>query len=258
MVTVGGIEVGGGRTALIAGPCALEEGSALRIAKKLKDIAKEQGIPLIFKCSWDKANRADMSGYRGLGKDYALELFERIRREVGVPILTDIHQPGEAREFADVADVLQVPSLLSRQTDLLLAAGKYGRAVNIKKGQFMSPLDMRGAIGKVESAGNRNIILTERGTCFGYGNLVVDMRSLVVMKEYGYPVAFDATHSVRWDGLPGSARRFIIPLARAAVAAGADCVYAEVHDEPDKALCDGKFMLDIKDLPLLIEGITKL
>ena len=256
MITVGGVKVGGGRTTLIAGPCVLEGENTLLIAKKNKSLAKKRRIPLIFKCSWDKANRADIKSYRGVGMDYAIELFGRIRSELKVPIITDIHNPPEAKAFADVVDIMQVPSLLSRQTDILLAAGRHAKAVNIKKGQFMSPFDMKKAIGKVESTGNRNIMVTERGSSFGYDALLVDMRSIVVMKEYGYPVAFDATHSIRWDSHPEYEKKFIIPLAHAALAAGADCLYMEVHDDMRKARCDAKYMLEMKDLPRLLDTIN--
>jgi 2-dehydro-3-deoxyphosphooctonate aldolase (KDO 8-P synthase) len=239
MVTIDDITVGsGGSLALIAGPCIIEEENTYRIAKKLASLTRELKLPFIFKCSWDKANRTGIDGYRGLGKDFAITMFKKIKKDFNVPILTDIHQPHEAKEFGEVVDILQVPAYLNRQTDLLVAAGEYGKAVNIKKGQFLSPFDMKKVVEKVESTGNRNILVTERGTCFGYDTLVVDMRSLVILKKLGQ-------------------KDFIIPLAKGAIAIGIDALFMEVHDKMEAALCDAKWMLEMSDLKPFLEEITK-
>jgi 2-dehydro-3-deoxyphosphooctonate aldolase (KDO 8-P synthase) len=258
MVTIDDITVGsGGSLALIAGPCIIEEENTYRIAKKLASLTRELKLPFIFKCSWDKANRTGIDGYRGLGKDFAITMFKKIKKDFNVPILTDIHQPHEAKEFGEVVDILQVPAYLNRQTDLLVAAGEYGKAVNIKKGQFLSPFDMKKVVEKVESTGNRNILVTERGTCFGYDTLVVDMRSLVILKKLGYPVVFDATHSIRMENYPQYQKDFIIPLAKGAIAIGIDALFMEVHDKMEAALCDAKWMLEMSDLKPFLEEITK-
>ncbi|MGA1870449.1 MAG: 3-deoxy-8-phosphooctulonate synthase [bacterium] len=254
MVKIGDINLGEGHPlVLIAGPCLLEEENTYRIAQKLTEMARELKIPFIFKCSWDKANRTGIDGYRGLGAEYAINMFKRIKEVLKVPLLTDIHLPHEAKIFGEVVDVLQVPAFLSRQTDILVAAGKYGKAVNIKKGQFMSPFEMEKAVGKVESTGNHNILVTERGTCFGYDTLVVDMRSLVILKKLGYPVIFDGTHSIRMENYPDLQKEFILPLCRGAIAVGVDGLFMEVHDRMEKALCDAKWMLDMKNLKGFLE-----
>lgn len=254
MVRVRDIEIGSGNPLVfITGPCAIEKGNTYRIAKTLTSLMKQRNIPFIFKCSWDKANRTGIEGYRGLGPDYARNLFESIKKDFDIPVLTDIHQPQEAREFGEIVDILQVPAYLSRQTDLLIAAGKYGRAVNIKKGQFLSPFDMKKVVEKVESTGNKDILITERGTSFGYDTLVVDMRSFVILKKLGYPVIFDATHSIRIENYPQYEKEFIIPLAKGAIAMGVDGLFIEVHDAMEKALCDAKWMLGMNDFIQFLE-----
>jgi len=255
-VEVKNICVGGGNPlVLIAGPCVIEKDNTYRIAKKLTMMTKKLGIPFIFKCSWDKANRTGIDGYRGLGVDFAIDMFKKIKKDLNIPILTDIHLPHQAKQFGDVVDILQVPAFLSQQTDILVAAGRYGKAVNIKKGQFFSPFDMKKAIGKVESTGNKNILVTERGTCFGYDTLVVDMRSLVILKKFGYPVVFDATHSIRMENYPEYQKEFIIPLAKGAIAIGVDALFMEVHDKMNEALCDAKWMLEMNKLKTFLEEI---
>ncbi|MEM0492465.1 MAG: 3-deoxy-8-phosphooctulonate synthase [Candidatus Thermoplasmatota archaeon] len=256
IVEVKDIRIGGDNPlVLIAGPCVIEQDHTYRIAKKLTMITKKHKIPFIFKCSWDKANRTGIDGYRGLGVNYAIDLFKKIKKEFNIPILTDVHQPHEAKQFGEIVDILQVPAFLSQQTDMLIAAGKYGKAVNIKKGQFLSPFNMKKVIGKVESTGNRNILVTERGTCFGYDTLVVDMRSLVILRKFGYPIVFDATHSIRMENYPEYQKEFIIPLAKGAIAVGIDALFMEVHDKMDEALCDAKWMLELDKLKKFLEEI---
>jgi 2-dehydro-3-deoxyphosphooctonate aldolase (KDO 8-P synthase) len=242
---IGSVRLGGGSPlVLIAGPCVIESAThAADMARAIRDIAGERGIPFIFKASYDKANRTSGSSYRGPGLAEGLRILGRIKATVGVPILTDIHEAAHADPAADVADVLQIPAFLCRQTDLLTAAGRTGRIVNIKKGQFVAPHDIHRAAEKVASTGNSRVVLTERGSSFGYNNLVVDMRGLKIMRDGGWPVVFDATHSVQLPGGAGAASsgqpEFIAPLARAAVAVGIDGVFVEVHDCPEKALSDG-------------------
>ena len=243
-VTVGTIIFGDKPFVFIGGPCVIEGREiTLRTAEKLRAITAALAIPFIFKSSYDKANRTSLSSFRGPGLEEGLEILREVKEQFGVPILTDVHSPDEATTAAAVADVLQVPALLSRQTDLLVACGKTGRAVNIKKGQFLSPSDIRYAIEKVESTGNSRILLTERGTFFGYNTLVNDFRALPIMRDLGYPVIFDATHSVQMPGagagVSGGEREFIFPLARAAAAVGVDAIFMEVHEDPAKARCDG-------------------
>lgn len=233
-----------GRPFLIAGPCVLESlDLAMTVAEELKAIAGDLGLPLIFKSSYDKANRTAGSSFRGPGLDQGLDWLAQIKSRTGLPVITDIHEPRQASLVAEVADVLQIPAFLCRQTDLLLAAARTGRIVNIKKGQFMAPWDMQGPVEKIRSEGFERIWLTERGSMFGYNNLVVDFRSLVIMKQFGCPVVFDATHSVQLPGGQGSSsggqREFVPPLARAAVACGCQGLFMEIHPDPDKALCDG-------------------
>jgi 2-dehydro-3-deoxyphosphooctonate aldolase (KDO 8-P synthase) len=245
LVRIGKLAVGAGRPLfLIAGPCVIEsERHALRMAERLAAAARALGIPYVFKASYDKANRTSLSSYRGPGLNRGLEILTRIKKELGVPVLTDVHDVAQVGPAAEVCDVLQIPAFLSRQTDLLVAAGRSGAAVNIKKGQFLSPWDVRHAVEKVESTGNHRILVTERGTSFGYNNLVVDVRGLAVMKEFGYPVILDVTHALQLPGGQGTKSggqpRFIEPLSRAGVAAGADGVFMEVHDRPARALSDG-------------------
>jgi len=244
-VAVGRLTIGcGAPLVLIAGPCVIEsEAVTFAVADALKELQAEQGIGVIFKASYDKANRTSAGAFRGPGPKAGLEILAEVKRRTGLPVLTDIHLPSQAAEAAAVADILQIPAFLCRQTDLLIAAGATGLPVNIKKGQFMAPGDMVQAVEKVRSAGNGGVLLTERGTTFGYHNLVVDMRSLAIMRGMGVPVVFDATHSVQLPGGQGSSsggeRAFVPVLARAAVAAGVDAVFMETHPHPENALCDG-------------------
>jgi 2-dehydro-3-deoxyphosphooctonate aldolase (KDO 8-P synthase) len=229
---------------LIGGPCVIEsEKLVLSVAQSLKNLTKKRRMSYVFKSSYDKANRTSVKSFRGPGAGPGLDILARVKEKLNISILTDVHSPQEAQEAGWVADVLQIPAFLSRQTDLLLAAGETGRVVNIKKGQFMSPWDMENAIKKVESTGNKKILLTERGASFGYNNLVVDMRGLEIMKSFGYPVIFDATHSVQLPGGKGSSSggqsEYILPLARAAVGVGVAGVFMEIHPNPARALSDG-------------------
>ncbi|MBI3091895.1 MAG: 3-deoxy-8-phosphooctulonate synthase [Candidatus Tectomicrobia bacterium] len=245
---------------LIAGPCVIESAPrALASARRLKAIAEAAGIPLIYKSSYDKANRTSLTSFRGPGLAEGLRILRRVKEETDLPILTDVHSPDEASQAAAVVDVLQIPAFLCRQTDLLLAAGDSGAAVNVKKGQFLAPWDMEHVIRKLESTGNRRLFLTERGASFGYNTLVADMRSLVIMRQLGYPVIFDATHSVQQPGGRGASsggeRRFVPALALAAVAVGVDGVFMEVHEAPDTAPSDGPTMLPETELPSLLEQL---
>ncbi len=263
-VRIGKITIGDKRPlVLIAGPCVIEnEKSAIRHARLIQKIAGRFKIPYIYKSSYDKANRSSGKSFRGLGMDAGLSILDHIKEETGLPILTDIHSREEAWKAAEVADVLQIPAFLCRQTDLLLAAAGTGRAVNVKKGQFLAPWDMKNVVEKLESGGTRNILLTERGSSFGYNTLVSDFRSIPIMKRFGYPVIFDATHSVQQPGGKGTStggeREFVPTLAQAAVAAGAHGVFMEVHENPDKAPSDGPNMLRLKELPALLERLLKL
>ena len=248
---------------LIAGPCVIEsETHARMIAERAVKIAADAGVPYVFKASYDKANRSSVDSFRGPGLSEGLRILGKIKSDLRVPILTDIHEPAQAAFAAEVADILQIPAFLARQTDLLVAAAKTGRVVNIKKPQFVSPWDMKNAVEKVESTGNKNIILTERGASFGYQNLVVDFRSFPVLKKYGYPVVFDVTHSVQLPGGQGHASggqpEFIEPLARAGVAAGVDGIFLETHDNPAKALSDGANALPLAELPGLLARLKEI
>jgi 2-dehydro-3-deoxyphosphooctonate aldolase (KDO 8-P synthase) len=260
-VTVGNVVFGGGRPlVLIAGPCAIEEEAlTLRIASFLKELTGELGIGLVFKASYDKANRTSVTSFRGPGMAEGLRILARVKAEFDLPVISDIHDLSQVEAAAEVLDILQIPAFLSRQTDLLVAAGNTGRVVNVKKGQFLAPWDMRNAVTKIESTGNRQILLTERGASFGYNNLVVDMRSLVVMRETGCPVVFDATHSVQLPGGAGTAsagqRQYVGALSRAAIATGIDGLFWEVHEDPEKALCDGPNSLPLQDLRGMLEEI---
>jgi 2-dehydro-3-deoxyphosphooctonate aldolase (KDO 8-P synthase) len=262
--TVGKVRLGAGAPLfLIAGPCVIEsEGHALMMAEKLGAVAGELGVPYIFKASYDKANRSSVASYRGPGLKNGLKILAKIKKKTGLPVLTDVHQASEVEAAAEVCDILQIPAFLSRQTDLLVAAGKSGRVVNIKKGQFLSPAEMGNAAEKVASTGNEKIILTERGNSFGYQNLVVDMRSFPMMRKFGYPVVFDVTHSVQLPGGEGKSSggqpEFIEPLARAGVAAGVDGIFLEVHDNPAKALSDGSNALPLGQFRALMEKIVAL
>jgi 2-dehydro-3-deoxyphosphooctonate aldolase (KDO 8-P synthase) len=254
VIDIGPVRIGVKPFVFIGGPCVIEERDVtLRIAEKLKEITTSLGIPFIFKASYDKANRTSISSFRGLGIEEGLKILSEVQEQLEVPILTDVHTEGEAAAAAEVADIVQVPALLSRQTDLILACGRTGKVVNIKKGQFLSPYDMIHAIAKVESTGNTKIIVTERGTSFGYNTLVNDFRSIPIMKTFGYPVIFDATHSVQKPGAlsncSGGEPEFVFPLARAAIAVGVDGIFMEVHTNPAEALCDGENSIAVKDLP---------
>lgn len=248
---------------LIAGPCVIEsEAHAMKMAEGLQRIAAERGVPYIFKASYDKANRSSVKSYRGPGISEGLRILAKIKRQFKLPILTDVHEVSQVAAAAKVCDVLQIPAFLARQTDLLLAAGKTGRVVNLKKGQFLSPWEMANAVEKVASTGNESIIVTERGTSFGYQNLVVDVRAFPILKKMGYPVVFDVTHSVQLPGGQGNASggqpEFIEPLARAGVAAGADGIFLEVHDNPSKALSDGPNALPLDQVGGLLARLKEL
>ena len=254
---------GGGPLFLIAGPCVIEsERHALKMAERLSAAAARIGIPYIFKASYDKANRTSIESFRGPGLERGLQILARIRREFGVPVLTDVHEVGHVGPAAEVCDVIQIPAFLSRQTDLLVAAGRSGAVVNIKKGQFLSPGEIQHAITKVRKVGNTRVIVTERGSSFGYNNLVVDMRGLAVMKNFGVPVVLDVTHSLQLPGGEGTRSggqpQFIETLARAGVAAGADGIFMEVHDHPARALSDGANALDLKYFAPLVSRLRKL
>ena len=257
-VVIGNVHVGGQNPlALIAGPCVIEtEEGCFDTAEALRDMAQDLGFPLIFKSSYDKANRSSADSYRGPGLERGLEVLKRIKEELLVPVVTDVHTEEQAERAGEVVDAVQVPALLCRQTDLLQAAARTGKPVNIKKGQFMSPYDLPNIIAKVEACGNTQVLLTERGTFFGYGALVSDMRSIPIMANFGYPVVFDGTHSVQLPGgegvSSGGQREFVPVLTRAAVAAGANAVFLEVHPNPIKALSDGPCMLFLDDLPELL------
>ena len=245
---------------LMAGPCVLESGDlAWEIAREMKAITTRLGISYVFKASFDKANRTSLNSFRGPGAEKGLRILGRLRDEVGVPVVSDIHEPGQAELAADYLDILQIPAFLCRQTDLLVAAAKTGKVVNVKKGQMVSPWDMEHAVNKIRSAGGEKILLTERGACFGYNNLVVDMRSLPVMRSFGCPVIFDATHSVQLPGGAGASsggqRQFIPALARAAMAVGIDGLFIEVHPDPDKALCDGPNSLPLAEVEPLLKQL---
>ncbi len=248
------------RLALLAGPCVIEsEKHALWLGREIAARARAAGLPYIFKASYDKANRSSGSSFRGPGLEHGLEILARVRQEVGAPVLTDIHSPAQAEPAAAAADVLQIPAFLSRQTDLLRAAAATGRAVNVKKGQFMAPWDMRGAAEKVRAEGNNRLLLTERGASFGYNNLVVDMRSLAILRGFGAPVVLDVTHSLQLPGAQGDRSggqpEYIELLARAGVAAGADGIFLEVHEAPERALSDGANALHLDQLAPLLEQL---
>lgn len=254
---------GAGPLFLIAGPCVIEsEAHATMIAERLTGIAAEAKVPFIFKASYDKANRSSVHSYRGPGLTAGLRVLRKIKEKLGVPILTDVHDVLHVAPAAEVCDALQVPAFLSRQTDLLVAVGKSGRVVNLKKGQFLSPWEMKNAVEKVASTGNERIILTERGASFGYQNLVVDMRSFPILRGLGYPVVFDVTHSVQLPGGEGNASggqpEFIEPLARAGAAVGVDGVFLEVHENPSKALSDGTNALPLDQLAPLLKKLTSI
>ena len=259
-----GLTVGGGAPLLlIAGPCVIEsEAHAVGLAQALRDIARRVGVQYVFKASYDKANRTSGGSFRGPGLDEGLRVLQRVRQIAGVPILTDIHEPAQAAAAAAVADVLQIPAFLSRQTDLIVAAAKTGRVVNIKKGQFLAPADMRHAIAKATGAGNDRVIVTERGFSFGYHNLVVDMRAFPILRALGYPVVYDVTHSLQLpgggDGVTAGLAQYITPLASAGVAAGVDGVFLEVHEDPTRAKSDAQNALRLVLLPALLDKLVQI
>jgi 2-dehydro-3-deoxyphosphooctonate aldolase (KDO 8-P synthase) len=264
VVKVGSIEVGNNKPlSIIAGPCALESRDhALEMAMALKDIARKAGVGLIYKTSFDKANRTSANSARGIGFELALPILAEIRERVGIPVLTDVHEREQCAQVAEVVDVLQIPAFLCRQTDLLIAAAETGRVINVKKGQFLAPWDMKNVIAKVTGAGNPNVLTTERGVSFGYNTLVSDMRALPILASLGAPVVFDATHSVQQPGGQGTAsggeREMVPVLARAAVAIGVAAVFMETHQDPDKAPSDGPNMLKLKDLPDLLAELVEI
>jgi 2-dehydro-3-deoxyphosphooctonate aldolase (KDO 8-P synthase) len=245
---------------LIAGPCQIQSlEHCLKIARFLQEVTAQLPINLVFKSSFDKANRTSASGARGPGIEAGLEILNEVKKQTGLPLLTDIHDASQAKPVAEVVDILQIPAFLCRQTDLLIAAGETGRAIHVKKGQFLAPDDMKWVASKIETTGNKNIILCERGTCHGYRDLVVDMRALHIMRSLGYPVVFDATHSVQSMGGAGGAsggnREFIPPLARGAAAVGIDGIFIECHEAPETAPSDSASMLNLNDMPALLKSI---
>ena len=249
-IKLGNFEIGGDKLTIMAGPCSIESAEVLDItAKKLKEITQKLGINYIFKSSFDKANRSSITSFRGPGLEKGLKMLQEVKEKYNLPIVTDIHTPDQAAIAAEVADVIQIPAFLCRQTDLLVAAAKTGKIINIKKGQFLSPEQMGTLVKKVEDSGNSQILLTDRGSSFGYNNLVVDFRGIPIMQTFGYPVVFDATHSVQLPGAMGACsggdRRFVPVLAKAAMAAGANALFFEIHPDPDKALCDGPNMISL-------------
>ena len=260
-VTVGRVAVGGDEPlALIAGPCVIESAElAIEVALRLKAMGESLGVGVIYKSSYDKANRTSIESFRGPGLAEGLEVLRRVKEETGLPVLSDVHSLEEVEPAAQVLDCIQIPAFLCRQTDLLMAAAATGKAVNVKKGQFLAPWDVEHVVEKIRSQGNEDILLTERGTAFGYANLVVDMRGLAIMRSFGYPVVFDATHAVQLPGAQGGSsggeRRFIPHLARAAAAAGCDALFLEVHPNPEKALCDGPNQWPLEELPALLEPV---
>lgn len=248
---------------LIAGPCVIEgREETLRIAESLQEITSAVSVPLIFKSSYDKANRSSLKSFRGPGLERGLEILREVRKRLNLPVLSDVHRFEEIQEAASVLDVIQVPAFLCRQTDFVMEVARTGKPVNVKKGQFIAPLEVKNIIDKITSTGNQKILITERGFTFGYNNLVADMRSLVILKQFGYPVVFDATHSVQLPGgntdSSGGEREFIPPLSRAAVAVGVDALFLEVHEKPDQALCDGPNSLTLKELPSLLSTLKEI
>lgn len=260
-IQIGDFTVGNGELFLMAGPCVIEDPDrTLAIGKRAKEICQKIGIPYIFKASFDKANRSSISSYRGPGLKEGLRILADIKKELQVPVVSDIHSIEQVEPAAEVLDVLQIPAFLCRQTDLVVGAAKTGKCINIKKGQFLAPKDMANVVGKVEEVGNPNLMLTERGASFGYNNLVVDMRSFPIMRSFGYPVVFDATHSVQLPGgagtTSGGQREFVPYLARAAAADGVDGFFMEVHDNPAKALSDGPNMVRLDELEALLRDLV--
>jgi len=248
---------------LISGPCQLEsEEHAIKISTELKKITNELGINFIYKTSFDKANRTSLKGKRGIGLERSLPIFDKIRKEVGVPVLTDVHTVDQCSIISNHVDVLQIPAFLCRQTDLLIAAAKTGKIINVKKGQFLAPWDMANVIKKIEDSGNKNILITERGASFGYNTLVSDMRSLPIMSKFGFPIVFDATHSVQQPGgmgeKSGGQREFVPFLARAAIAVGVGAIFMETHEDPNNAPSDGPNMVPLKEVKTLLKKLTEI
>jgi 2-dehydro-3-deoxyphosphooctonate aldolase (KDO 8-P synthase) len=264
IVKVGSVEIGNARKlSIIAGPCALESRQhALETASALKEMAQKAGVGLVYKTSFDKANRTSASAGRGLGLELSAPIFAEIRQSLGLPVLTDVHEADQCAPVAQAVDILQIPAFLSRQTDLLVAAARTGKVVNVKKGQFLAPWDMKNVIAKITSAGNPNVLVTERGVSFGYNALVVDIRSLPIMAKFGAPVVMDATHAVQEPGGQGDrtgGNREMAPyIARAAVAAGVACVFMETHEDPDRAPSDGPNMIKLKDVPALLRDLVEI
>ena len=263
-ISVGSVKFGGDNPlVLIGGPCVIEsEKIARNIAEKIKRVTEDLKVPFVFKASYDKANRSSIQSFRGPGIKEGLNILQSIKTELNVPILSDVHKEVEVEPAAEVLDIIQIPAFLCRQTDLLVKASNTGKPINVKKGQFMAPWDMKNVVHKLEESGNTNILLTERGTTFGYNNLVVDMRSLALMRDYGYPVIFDSTHSLQQPGglgtKSGGQREMIPDLSRGAVAVGCDALFMEIHTDPDRALSDGPNMLKLKLLPELLEQLVTL
>ena len=263
-ISVGPFDIGGNSPlVLIAGPCVIESEKIVRdIAEKLKQITEDLRVPFIFKASYDKANRSSIKSFRGPGLKEGLKILQKLKTDLDIPILSDVHKEEEVLPAAEVLDILQIPAFLCRQTDLLVKAANTGKPINVKKGQFMAPWDMKNVVNKLEESGNKNILLTERGVTFGYNNLVVDMRSLVLMRDYGYPVVFDSTHSLQQPGgkgtVSGGQREMVPDLARGAVAVGCDALFMETHTDPDQALSDGPNMLKLDLLPSLLEQLVTL
>lgn len=263
-VKVGNFTIGGKqRFTLIAGPCAIEnEEMSIDVARKIKEICDKLGINYIFKSSFDKANRSSIHSFRGVGMEKGLRILKKVKDEVGVPVITDVHESWQCEKVAEVVDMLQIPAFLCRQTDLIVAAGKTGLPVNVKKGQFLAPWDMKNVVTKMDEIGNQNVLLCERGNIFGYNNFVVDMRGLLEMRKLGVPVVFDATHSVQIPGglssCSGGNREYVFPLMKAALSIGVDAIFAEVHPEPEKAPCDGPNMLYLDDLEEVLKTAIKL
>ncbi|ANA40163.1 MULTISPECIES: 3-deoxy-8-phosphooctulonate synthase [Geobacter] len=260
-ITIGSVKIGGDRPlVLIAGPCVIEnEAATLRCAERLMTICNGVSLSLVFKASYDKANRTSVTSFRGPGMQEGLRILQKVKDSLGIPVISDIHSIEQVKPAAEVLDIIQVPAFLCRQTDLVVEVGRTNRVVNVKKGQFMAPWDMENVVGKILSTGNERIILTERGVSFGYNNLVSDMRSLPIMRRIGFPVVFDATHSVQLPGGQGGSsggqREFVEYLSRAAVATGIDGIFMEVHEDPDKALCDGPNSVRLDDLPALLKKL---
>ncbi|AAR35270.1 3-deoxy-8-phosphooctulonate synthase [Geobacter sulfurreducens] len=260
-ITIGSVKIGGDRPlVLIAGPCVIEnEAATLRCAERLMTICNGVSVSLVFKASYDKANRTSVTSFRGPGMQEGLRILQKVKDSLGIPVISDIHSIEQVKPAAEVLDIIQVPAFLCRQTDLVVEVGRTNRVVNVKKGQFMAPWDMENVVGKILSTGNERIILTERGVTFGYNNLVSDMRSLPIMRRIGFPVVFDATHSVQLPGGQGGSsggqREFVEYLSRAAVATGIDGIFMEVHEDPEKALCDGPNSVKLDDLPALLKKL---